>query len=367
MKTIIKASAFMALIAVSGLAVADGALTVGSPAPAIKVATWVKGKPVKSFKKGSVYVVEYWATWCGPCKQSIPHLTELAKKYKGKATFIGVDVWEEQNPTDQAAINKKVAQFVKDFGDKMDYNVAVDDIKGAMAQTWMAAAEQRGIPTAFVVDQNGKIAWIGHPMAGLDEVVAQVIEGKFDSEAFAREMAKQKEAENLAMAEIKPFMDLVKAQKNQDAVAEMDKAFAKNPQLEMQFGMTKFMTMAQFDEPAAYAYADKLSQGVYKENPGALNSLAWIVVDDKSTIKSRNYDLAIKWAEQGAALTKDGDMTQAYVLDTLAYAHFRAGHLEKAIEIQEKALASAKAQKNFDAATLKEIADRLTLFKTKRG
>jgi thiol-disulfide isomerase/thioredoxin len=63
--------------------------------PPLKVAKWIKGKPVQRFEPGKVYVVEFWATWCGPCRRSIPHLTELAKKFKGKVTFIGVSIWGE--------------------------------------------------------------------------------------------------------------------------------------------------------------------------------------------------------------------------------------------------------------------------------
>src|SRR5262249_17044980 len=73
-------------------------ITIGSPAPALKIAKWFKGTPVDTFKEGQVYVVEFWATWCGPCKTSIPHITELAKKDAGKATFIGVSVFE--HPTE---------------------------------------------------------------------------------------------------------------------------------------------------------------------------------------------------------------------------------------------------------------------------
>src|SRR5438105_2768393 len=110
--------------ALIGIAAAAPAATlkVGDPAPPIKVAGWAKGEPVKQFEKGKVYVVEFWATWCGPCRQSIPHLTELSKKYKGKVTFTGVSVWE--NPRGQAAVYvPKVKSFVNEMGEKMAYNV----------------------------------------------------------------------------------------------------------------------------------------------------------------------------------------------------------------------------------------------------
>ena len=140
-------------------------LMVGDPAPNLKISKWVKGAPVTEFEKGKLYVVEFWATWCGPCLKSIPHLTDLAKKYKDKVDFVGVSVWEEDQ--------KNVEPFVQTMGDKMSYNIAMDQLPsatasgndGEMANNWMKAAGQNGIPTAFIVDKDGKIAWIGHPMA----------------------------------------------------------------------------------------------------------------------------------------------------------------------------------------------------------
>ena len=95
-------------------------LTIGDEAPAISVSQWVKGDPVDRLDPNKTYVVEFWATWCGPCRVSIPHLTELQKKYKDKGvTIIGVSVWSR--------IRDAVAPFVEQMGDKMDYTVAIDD------------------------------------------------------------------------------------------------------------------------------------------------------------------------------------------------------------------------------------------------
>lgn len=177
-----RAGAVVAMLALTAAAFTEqqeeaaATLKPGDPAPALAVDKWVKGEEVKELEKGKVYVIECWATWCGPCIQAIPHVTELQKKYADKdLVVIGMNVWEN----DVA----EVEPFVKKMGDKMDYRVATDDTsdggKGKMAETWMAAAGRNGIPCSFIVDREGKIAWIGHPMK-MDEPLQQVIEGKFD-------------------------------------------------------------------------------------------------------------------------------------------------------------------------------------------
>ena len=64
-------------------------LKVGDPAPPLSVELWLKGEPVNEFKRGTVYVVEFWATWCSPCVAAIPHLNQLQKDHPS-AVVIGV-------------------------------------------------------------------------------------------------------------------------------------------------------------------------------------------------------------------------------------------------------------------------------------
>jgi thiol-disulfide isomerase/thioredoxin len=132
-------------------------LAVGSPAPKLQVGEWVKGAPV-TITPGKVHVVEFWATWCGPCRESVPHLTKLAKKYAGHTKFVGVSVGEEGED-----IPGQVKDFVRRMGKQMEYHVARDDAKNTMMKTWFRAAGQTGIPVAFIVNRKGKIAWIGYP------------------------------------------------------------------------------------------------------------------------------------------------------------------------------------------------------------
>ncbi len=138
-------------------------LLVGAPAPAFAVEHWYKGKPFTAFRRGRVYVVEFWATWCGPCKENIPHLTELQHEYADRVTIVGVDISERPDELTEDGIVKLVQPFVDKMGDGMDYAVAGDGVAQTMRTTWLHAAGQHFIPTAFLVGGDGVIDWIGQP------------------------------------------------------------------------------------------------------------------------------------------------------------------------------------------------------------
>src|SRR6267378_2393660 len=182
----------LALLLWAAASIQAATLKVGDAAPKLQIAKWVQGEPVKELAPGTTYIVEFWATWCGPCRETIPHLNETYTKYKDKGlVVIGQDCWEQNEAL--------VVPFVKKMGDKMTYRVALDDKKsdekGAMATTWMGAARQNGIPTAFVVDTHGKIAWIGHPMGMEEKVLDDVLADKFDTEKAAKTYAEDKKKE----------------------------------------------------------------------------------------------------------------------------------------------------------------------------
>ena len=131
-------------------------LQVGDPAPELAIAHWVKGDPIKisDGRNENIFVVEFWATWCPPCRTSIPHLTEVQNRFRNDGVVV-VGVSKEEFGT--------VEPFVQAQGEKMEYNVVVD-AEGRTYDAYMNAAGQNGIPCAFIVDQGGETAWIGHPM-----------------------------------------------------------------------------------------------------------------------------------------------------------------------------------------------------------
>ncbi len=178
-------------IAASAADPSDGSLGVGDPAPALQAGEWIQGEPVTEFAPDKPYLIEFWATWCGPCVESIPHLNEIAAAYDDKGlVVIGQNISEPDE--------SRVKPFVEKMGDKMTYRVALDDKsqmeKGAMAATWLKASGVGGIPVAFLVGKDGKIAWIGHPMALESSVINQVLAGTFDLKKAVSDSQETREA-----------------------------------------------------------------------------------------------------------------------------------------------------------------------------
>jgi thiol-disulfide isomerase/thioredoxin len=137
---------------------------LGDAAQPLTGLEWVKNGPVE-IKPGTVYVVEFWATWCPPCKKSIPHLTELQHKYKDRnLVVVGIS-------TEKVSV---VKPFVDKMGGEMDYAVAVDTA-GAVSRRYMDAFGRNTIPSAFVVGADGKIAWVGHPLDKMDAVLERTL------------------------------------------------------------------------------------------------------------------------------------------------------------------------------------------------
>lgn len=168
---------------------ADLRLTVGSSAPSFRGLTWLKDAPAGLLSnKDTVYLIEFWATWCGPCVASIPHLNELKEKFGDRLEVVGIASSEGGN-SDQEAIAKIKAFLVDPGQPKQNYPVAHGD-KG-LDERWMKASMSQGIPNAYLV-RDGKILWIGHPMTA-DSVVQAVVDGTWDVTKAREDDLKQKE------------------------------------------------------------------------------------------------------------------------------------------------------------------------------
>jgi thiol-disulfide isomerase/thioredoxin len=142
-------------------------LTVGSPAPAFSPEKFLSGTEFRALEPGKVYVVEFWATWCGPCLRAMPH---LAKLQADNPDIVVVGIAGMERVRDAEGREKKVNDFLQSRGGSVGFPIAVDH-DGSMAIAWMNAAKKTSIPCSFVVGKDGRIAYVGHPEAGLDDAV----------------------------------------------------------------------------------------------------------------------------------------------------------------------------------------------------
>lgn len=381
-------------------------LTIGSKAPELDVEHWVsdghgKFKPVTSFETGKVYVVEFWATWCGPCIMSMPHLAETQEKYADKGVQI-VSISDEDMETVEKFLKrplKKPAAPPKEEDAKDDEKKSDDaeeekeetyaDLTGAYCLTtdpdrsnhtaYMEAAGQRGIPTCFIVGKAGEIEWIGHPMA-MDKPLDEVLNDDWDRVSFMAEF-KKKQAVDLLMTKISKLaraqdyegaLELIQNAKQQ--AGDDKQALTSFLRMEAQLRLTPIQRKLMKDDTAEEAQSELmelvktapadvapqirtmsvsllmsmqkpdiaaalLNELASTENVAAsdLNELAWNIylqAQRNKQLPEEVLDGAIAIAEKAVATEPKNSM----VIDTLAHLVHLKGDLDRAIELQTKAV-----------------------------
>ena len=155
-------------------------LKVGDPAPELSVFKWIKGKPSVPWKNDRMYVIEFGATWCKPCAAAIPALSAMADKYQGQVEVISLFVMELNRDTsnyEKPSYLPHVENYVRKRADMMKYFVGVDDPKRKLQREWLEAAGLTGIPHMFLIDRNGKVAWMGGSINTLDKEIQSLQEG----------------------------------------------------------------------------------------------------------------------------------------------------------------------------------------------
>ena len=170
---IVAVSAFAGCFSVSRMGrTGPGGLAVGDVVPGVQIQTLVHGEPLDVSAGRRVQVIEFWATWCGPCLSGMPHLSELQATYGNEVTILGVT---SEDLTTVEGFLASSAGNGKTWADVVKYRLAVDD-NGATTAAYLRAAGQTSIPTAFIVGKEGLLQWIGHP-SGMDGPLKAVVDG----------------------------------------------------------------------------------------------------------------------------------------------------------------------------------------------
>ena len=388
-------------------------LTIGSKAPKLDIEHWVsngngKFKPVKEFEAGKVYVVEFWATWCGPCVMSMPHLAATQEKYAEKGVQL-ISVSDEDLETVEGFLKRQVKNADKDdtentYGRLTSVYCLTTDPDKSVNEDYMDAAGQNGIPTCFIVGKSGQIEWIGHPME-MDEPLEKVVGDSWDRATYlakfkkeqqfgllmakvsrpmqtgnikaalkvldkAREEAAGDEATLSAIEDIAVRISVFGAMKKIQegdavtALADID-AIAKTakPAQKQQLAMAKCKALisvvadsGKMDDQAAKALSEIAES---KEiDATSLNELAWTVYEAASNDDKFSKPL-IAAATVAAEKAVAKEPENGPILDTLAHLLFIQGNVARAIELQTKAIKTSPEEMKEDMkAFLEEMKEK---------
>jgi len=300
------------------LAAACAAVDFGAPAPGLDGVTWIKGKaPVT----GVVTVVEFWATWCGPCLKSIPHLTALQKRYRDQIAVVGL--------SDETAA--EVKPFVEKQGADMDYAVGL--VPAPLREKYMAGVA--GIPYAVLIDAKGVVAWTGHPMS-MDRPLQQVLAGTYDPVVAKQVAALEKELQ--ALLENAQSPDQLGA-----ALAKTTAILAIDPTHRMTIDLRLALANHLGKPDVVRSTLGGLARANLDPAHAAAVANARLEIDD---LAQRHLDLAVALVEQALAKAP----TDADVLAAYAGVMSEIGRLDDAIAALTKAAATAPQDARLAAA-----------------
>jgi len=318
----------MALLPMNLMAQAK-VLGVGDPAPALQQGAYLKGEPVKEFEPGKVYVLEFWATWCGHCVKAFPHISKLQAQYGDeKVVFIGQNIWERRTEDDLKA-------FVKQMGEDMSFRVVLDDVstdpKGAMAARYLTAANLRALPMTFIIDQKGKIAFIGHPNS-IEGVLPKILSGTYDPIAEKEKAAKVSALILVLQTKVQPLIQAGEVDKAAEMLENLEKEYPDMQSALVHQRYKLFLSVGKLEE--VYALLEKAIPGKIKD-ARTLGYIAYEVANAPDFEEDRRLDVAKKAALLAVEISERKDTVQLHILADVT---FLQGGKEEAITLQKEAI-----------------------------
>jgi thiol-disulfide isomerase/thioredoxin len=357
----------LCLITLATHAQDDGtpSLNIGDPAPPLRVREWINGAQVQRFEKGNIYVVEFWATWCKPCIAEIPHLSALAVEYKDRVTILGIDIMEKKTTSVE-----KVMAFVDSMGHRKDYHVAAED-SNFMVTGWLDASGERGIPKSFVINAEGRVAWIGHPHQ-LDKVLPKIVDKTWDIKEALAERNLKKQLEQLdkeAAYELARYHeDPLKPDdpgKPDSILFVINEIVKDNPRLKYMpaIAANTFTSLLKTNPHKACEYGKEMMGASTYEDPLEyiiFGQIKWY--SDKLKLPAEIYQLGAEaYRVRIDAYPETADLPRFY--HVMAEFYGRANDKSQAIATEQKAIEALKSKKGFSANALAAFESRLRQYR----
>ena len=304
-------------------------LSIGDKAPGLAIADWLKGTEANEFVKDKVYVVEFWATSCAPCLQSMPHLAELQEHYGDRVQIIGVT---DQSPELISRFMSRKANDDETWDNVIQHTIAIDE-EQETTLAYLGGIDRYYIPSAFII-KNGIIEWIGSPLV-MDETLDAIVEGTWDRVAGRREYEHMRLVESMTEENEPKIARAFQREEYDEALALIAEIEAVDPK-SVSLKNKRIAVLRAAGRTSEMQQVLSQTLRANWDDPKKLDLISWnIAASDANT----NEGLMNAVLEAMTHAEKVTEGQNSSVLDTLARIHFELGDLETAVAVQKRAVA----------------------------
>lgn len=313
---------------------------VGQKAPAISADHWVTDGDgnfphVETLSEGKVYMVEFWATWCGPCMGQIPGIAELQAEFPEQLQVISVT--NEPPETVREFMSLQYDRTSPEtFGDFLNQYSVVADPDQSIANDWLKYGPG-SIPFAFVVGKTGEIEIADHPVV-IQSVIGKIIDGTWDRDAYyARQKKRQGLDRRVSLA--------IRESRLEDAFdlsRGLEDLYEDDEKVELRFRRSLIAMRVNSEEGNAF-FKESLER--FKDEEGADAALVWAVVEMKRGDENPSkeiLDISENWLKKKIPdmpeSSEEDRAMKAATIDILAALLFEREKVDEAIELQQQAV-----------------------------
>lgn len=309
-------------------AVQPSKAAVPDPPAAGNPTAWIGENAPKTWQEGHLYLYECWATWCGPCLASMPHLEELHRSLakSGHIHILGLNVDNDMTP-------ERLRAFIEK---KLNVTFPIGIASEQTQQLWLRPLDVRAIPFAFAV-RDGKLAWKGSPRQLTADMLLRLADGEKAADLPPADPARQRQDMLACVRGIFESLSRNDIAAARRIAAEEDARKAKTGSPTN--GMALFLVRAMVSTghyAAAVAEAERLAQTAPEDDVLLLkiaDALTGVLLKDEKppTEEGRQVlESALSLTQRAAALQERAGKTPRYTALAMADILEKLGRVNEA-------------------------------------
>ena len=241
-------------------------IKVGEKAPAIIITDWIANIPKDKKLTNKNIVLEFWATWCGPCIAAVPHMDSLQEKFKKSGIYF-ISITDEPK--------QKVENLLKRIS--FTSIVVSDQSKNTQVQFGDGKEGIPSIPLTVLINKKGMVSWIGYPLLLTDSILKDFMDGKIILSSI--------DADIIASGEQNNKEDSLAENKTLDLLSDKDILYSFEFKISKSKIQLSTMVDSRFIEFKASGILDLISAFSGKEKDK---------ISIPENLKNKTYDLLYK-------------------------------------------------------------------------